>query len=114
MQEELRGYAAGRYIDRKMLATQLEYGRSLPWRLGVAAFGGVGEVGPELSQFDYKNLLPSGGIGPRFMLTSKFHVNLRRFCLVQQWQHLQHGVGRELLAFPARARITQEPPCLCA
>ena len=77
MQDELRGYTAGRYIDRKMIATQAEYRLALPWRLGVAVFGGLGEVGPKFSQFDLDNILLSGGVGPRFMLSSKYHLNLR-------------------------------------
>jgi Omp85 superfamily domain len=43
---ELRGYAAGQYIDRFMFATQLEYRVDLPKRFGVAVFGGVGEWPP--------------------------------------------------------------------
>jgi outer membrane protein assembly factor BamA len=35
---ELRGYQAGRYLDRYMFATQLEYRLFLRWRLGVVAF----------------------------------------------------------------------------
>jgi hypothetical protein len=76
-QDELRGYPAGRYIDQKMFATQAEYRLVLPWRLGVAAFGGVGEVAPSWSSFDTDNLLPSTGVGPRFTLSKKYHVNLR-------------------------------------
>lgn len=77
IQNELRGYPAGRYIDKDMLATQAEYRLSLPWRLGLAAFAGLGEVAPSFSKFDADNILPSGGIGPRFMLSGKYHVNLR-------------------------------------
>jgi hypothetical protein len=77
MQDELRGYPAGRYIDMKMLATQVEYRRTLPWRLGVAVFGGLGEVAPTFSGFNAENILPSAGVGPRVMLSSKYHVNLR-------------------------------------
>jgi hypothetical protein len=76
-QDELRGYTAGRYIDKKMLATQVEYRRDLRWRMGVAVFGGMGEVAPSFSKFDLENILPSGGVGPRFLLSSKYHVNLR-------------------------------------
>ena len=76
-QDELRGYPAGRYIDRTMFATQAEYRRVLPWRLGLAVFGGVGEVAPSWSKYDAQNLLPSGGVGPRFVLSRKYHVNLR-------------------------------------
>src|SRR5581483_11322574 len=43
---ELRGYTAGRYLDRYMFATQLEYRLVLPWRFGVVGFGGLGAVEP--------------------------------------------------------------------
>jgi hypothetical protein len=75
---ELRGYTAGRYIDRYMFATQLEYRLSLPKRFGVVAFGGVGEVVPGGSKaFRSSNLLPGGGGGLRFQLSKKYRVNLR-------------------------------------
>ena len=74
---ELRGYTAGQYIDRFMFATQLEYRIDLPKRFGVAVFGGVGEVAPSVGHFNYDNLLPSIGAGPRFILSKKYHVNLR-------------------------------------
>lgn len=75
---ELRGYVAGRYLDRYMVATQLEYRLSLPWRFGIVAFGGVGEVVPGGNQdFRRKNFLPSAGAGGRFQLSKKYHVSLR-------------------------------------
>jgi hypothetical protein len=75
---ELRGYVAGRYLDRHMVATQLEYRLSLPMRLGIVAFGGAGEVIPGGNQnFRRKTFLPSGGAGGRFQLSKKYHVNLR-------------------------------------
>jgi hypothetical protein len=77
LQGELRGYPAGQYIDEKMLATQVEYRLALPWRLGLSAFGGLGEVAPTFSAFRARDVLPSGGFGPRFKLSTKYHVNLR-------------------------------------
>jgi len=75
---ELRGYTAGRYLDRHMFATQLEYRLSLPKRLGLAGFAGVGEVVPGETQIlRSNNLLPSVGGGPRFVLSPKYHLNLR-------------------------------------
>lgn len=75
---ELRGYVAGRYLDRHMYAGQAEYRLSLPWRLGVAGFMGIGEVVPGPSQILRSNhLLPDIGGGPRFVLSPKYHVNLR-------------------------------------
>jgi Omp85 superfamily domain len=77
-QSELRGYTAGQYIDRHMFATQLEYRLSLPKRIGLAGFAGVGEVVPGASQFfRVDNFLPAVGGGPRFDLSTKYHVNLR-------------------------------------
>ena len=69
---ELRGYEAGRYLDRYMIATQLEYRVSLPKRFGLAAFGGIGEVVPGGKEiFRINNFLPSIGGGPRFELSPK-------------------------------------------
>jgi hypothetical protein len=77
MDNALRGYVPGRYIDRQMFATQLEYRLALPKRLGLVAFGGVGEVAPSVGKFNGENLLPAIGTGLRFLLNKKYHVNLR-------------------------------------
>ena len=91
---ELRGYTAGQYIDRFMIATQLEYRLDLPKRFGVAAFGGVGEVAPSVSKFNDDNLLPSIGAGPRFILSKKYHLNLRLdFAAGKNSQTWSMGVG---------------------
>jgi hypothetical protein len=75
---ELRGYVAGQYLDRHMFATQFEYRLSLPKKFGLGAFTGVGEVVPGASQFfRVDNFLPDVGGGPRYELSSKYHVNLR-------------------------------------
>lgn len=74
---ELRGYPAGRYLDRYMFATQLEYRLVLRWRLGVVGFGGVGAVAHDPGDFQGDQLLPAAGTGSRFLLSNKFHVNLR-------------------------------------
>jgi hypothetical protein len=74
---ELRGYTAGRYLDRYMFATQTEYRRVLLWRFGLVAFGGVGAVAPGASRFRANQFLPAGGTGVRFLLSKKDHVNLR-------------------------------------
>jgi hypothetical protein len=74
---QLRGYTAGRYLDEYMFATQVEYRVGLPWRLGLAGFGGIGGVAPEASKFRSKQFLPAGGTGIRFLLNKKFNVNLR-------------------------------------
>ena len=75
---QLRGYIAGQYLDRYMVATQLEYRLALPKRFGVVAFGGLGGVVSGGNQpFRTTNFLPGGGAGVRFELNKKHHVNLR-------------------------------------
>jgi Omp85 superfamily domain len=78
---ELRGYIAGQYFTRYSLATQLEYRLVLPKRFGLVVFGGLGGVIPAGSQplqmAQTSHFLPSGGGGLRFMLSKKYHVNLR-------------------------------------
>jgi outer membrane protein assembly factor BamA len=75
---ELRGYEAGRYLDRYMVATQLEYRLVLPKRFGLVAFGGIGGVAPGGRNFFRSNaILPAGGGGARFMLSKAYHVNFR-------------------------------------
>jgi hypothetical protein len=78
---ELRGYTAGQYFTRYMLATQLEYRLELPKRFGLVGFGGVGGAIPGGSQLFQRvqssHFLPSGGGGLRFQLDKKYHVNLR-------------------------------------
>jgi hypothetical protein len=76
---ELRGYVAGKYFDRFMAGTQVEYRLTLPKGIGLAAFGGLGGVIPGSNQFLFRNshFLPDVGGGPRYELSRKYHVNLR-------------------------------------
>lgn len=78
-QNQLRGYTAGRYFDRYMMTSQVEYRLSLPLRFGFAGFGGVGGVIPGQEQFlIHKALfLPNVGVGVRFALSKQYHLNLR-------------------------------------
>ena len=88
----LRGYSAGRFQDRRMLATQVEYRLRLPKlmgiglteRFGVVGFGGVGWVGRRLGDLAFNELLPGGGGGLRFRLTKKYPINFR----------IDYGIGR--------------------
>jgi hypothetical protein len=92
---ELRGYTAGQYLDRYMIATQAEYRLVLPKRLGVVAFAGIGEVIPGAGQlFRSSNFLPAGGGGLRFMVSKKYHVNLRAdFAAGRDSHALGLGIG---------------------
>lgn len=71
----LRGYTSGRYRDKQMLMTQLEYRLNLPGRHGMVFWGGVGAIADNVSAFSSNQLLPNGGVGYRFEV--KPRVNLR-------------------------------------
>ena len=74
---DLRGYTAGQFQNHRMFATQAEYRVELPWRLGLVGFGGVGGVERYWGDFRVKDLLPAGGVGLRFNLDKKNHINYR-------------------------------------
>jgi hypothetical protein len=89
---ELRGYVAGQYRDNMLLATQLEYRWQFYKRFGMVAFGGVGEVAPTVDEFDADDLLPSAGVGLRYMVAEKSRVNVS----------IDFAVGRDSYAFYSR------------
>tara|TARA_B100000768_G_scaffold163393_1_gene164648 strand:- start:1112 stop:2101 length:990 start_codon:yes stop_codon:yes gene_type:complete len=67
----MRGYYLGRYRDKHLMACQVEY-RMLPFsfakRWGASLFFAAGEVFNSDNNFQFKNLLPTGGAGLRFLL----------------------------------------------
>jgi hypothetical protein len=86
---DLRGYPGGRYQDRRMFATQLEYRLMFPsrgflGRFGVVAFAGVGAVGSKFTDIGFNDLLPAAGAGGRFRLLKKYPINFR----------VDYGVGK--------------------
>jgi hypothetical protein len=74
----MRGYYAGRYRDKNMMAFQVEY-RWVPvfWRLGLAAFAGLGDVADTLGHFDLGRFKYSYGLGLRFVVDPKQRLHLR-------------------------------------
>ena len=74
---ELRGYTAGRYLDRYMFATQLEYRLVLPWRWAWLPLAASAKLLPTATASAPISSCPPGGTGIRFLLSKKFHVNLR-------------------------------------
>ena len=74
--DSIRGYVAGQYRDEISITTQLEYRSKLYKRLGMVAFGGVGQVAPELGELTSDNILGSIGVGIRFMASEEAQVNL--------------------------------------
>lgn len=79
---DIRGYSAGRYQDRRMFATQGEYRFTIPktgflGRFGLVGFAGFGAVGPKFTDIGGGDLLPGGGAGVRFRLTKTNPINFR-------------------------------------
>ncbi|MFN4082779.1 MAG: hypothetical protein ACK4K9_04045 [Bacteroidia bacterium] len=76
----MRGYYLGRYRDNHLIATQAEY-RFLPFsfskRIGAAAFLALGSVQPEIKQFNFKEIKPTGGAGLRYLIFSSKDIFIR-------------------------------------
>ena len=91
---DLRGYTGGQFQNRRMFATQAEYRRELPHRLGVVAFAGVGSVARRWNEFRSDQFLPAAGAGLRFKLDKKNHINYRiDWAIGRAGQTLSIGVG---------------------
>ena len=76
-QNLLRGYYQGRYRDRHYVAAQAEY-RTPTWRrLGLAAFGGAGEVAPRLADLSLDGIHAAAGAGLRVLLNRQERLALR-------------------------------------
>ncbi|UOG75568.1 outer membrane protein assembly factor [Hymenobacter tibetensis] len=81
----LRGYYDGRYRDRQLVVAQVELRRQLFWRFNGVLFGGVGQVGNTLADFDEGGLKYTGGAGLRFKFNRRDRLNVR----------FDYGVGRD-------------------
>ena len=86
----MRGYKEGRFVDRDMFATQMEYRKNFKdSRLGLVGFIGAGDVYHNIDQFQFKNLKPNYGVGARFSIDKKENLNLR----------LDYGFGKNTSGF---------------
>ena len=74
---DLRGYTIGQFQDNQMFAVQGEYRLEITKRIGTVAFAGVGGVMPSLNAIAFDELLPSGGVGLRYVVAEKNHVAIR-------------------------------------
>jgi hypothetical protein len=91
---DMRGYPMGRYRDRRMLVGQAEFRQEIWWRFGASAFLGAGQVASSVSAFNWSNTKPGGGIGLRFAVAPKNHINMRVDYSVGQASHAWYvGIG---------------------
>lgn len=71
----MRGYYAGRYIDRNQIAAQAELRQHIYGRFGCVAWVGGGTVFPSFDELQWSDILPNYGLGLR--IEFKHNVNLR-------------------------------------
>lgn len=76
--EIMRGYQEGRFVDRDLLATQIEYRKNFKdSRFGLVGFVGTGNVYNNINEFQFKKLKPNYGAGVRFSIDKQENLNLR-------------------------------------
>jgi outer membrane protein assembly factor BamA len=79
----MRGYYAGRYRDRHILASQVEYRLPIYKRIGIVGFAGGGRVSDKVKNFSFRGIRYSVGGGLRIALKPADKLNLR----------IDYGVG---------------------
>jgi outer membrane protein assembly factor BamA len=75
--KRLRGYFEGKYRDKHLMIFQGEYRRPLFWRIGSAAFGGVGLVADSFNTLQTNHIRYNFGAGLRFQIDKAQKINIR-------------------------------------
>jgi hypothetical protein len=73
----MRGFYDGRFRDRQMVALQAEFRQHLFSRIGLVAFGSLGQVSERMDNFELDNLKRAIGGGLRLMLNRQQRLNIR-------------------------------------
>ena len=72
----MRGYYEGRFSDLNMVPFQVELRQKVWRRLGVAAWGGAGNVFHSFENFEWQQTLPNYGLGLRWELTKGINARI--------------------------------------
>jgi outer membrane protein assembly factor BamA len=75
--KRLRGQFEGEFRDKYAWQTQIEYRQEFLKNWGFAAFMGLGWVAPNWNSWQVKNQKLGSGVGIRYKLNKKDHVNIR-------------------------------------
>lgn len=75
--KKMRGFFEGRFRDKSLWMLQAEYRVALPWRFGVAVFGGMGSVAPRFDALPDQRVHLTYGAGARYRLSKKDPIHLR-------------------------------------
>lgn len=73
----MRGFYAGRFRDKDLLAMQAEYRKHLVGNRGLVLFAGAGKVSNSIDGINLKDLQHSLGFGFRRTISKQHHLNLR-------------------------------------
>lgn len=90
----MRGLYGGRFTDKCLVAGQTEFRQHLFWRLGVVAFGALGQVAHHPGGFALNGFHYTGGGGVRIALSQKEKLNLR----------VDYGIGKNSNALTLELR----------
>ncbi len=73
---DLRGYTSGKYRADQKYTLQAEYRWAFAKRFGLVAFAGFGYVADKMSEIQLKDILPSAGVGLRYMMIPDYRINI--------------------------------------
>ena len=73
---DLRGYSSGKYRGEQKYTLQAEYRRPLFKKVGAVVFGGFGWVADDISQIRLADILPSIGVGIRYLMIPVYGINV--------------------------------------
>lgn len=72
----MRGYYEGQFSDRNAVMLQLELRQRIWRQLGIAVWGGAGNVFHSFAEFRWRHTLPNYGIGLRWELKNRLNVRI--------------------------------------
>ncbi len=73
---DLRGYSSGKYRGEQKYTFQAEYRRPLIKKIGAVVFGGFGWVADDISRIRLAEILPSIGVGIRYLMIPAYGINV--------------------------------------
>lgn len=73
---DLRGYSNGKYRADQKYTIQGEYRWSFYKKFGMVAFAGVGWVADRMNEIRLEDILPSVGVGLRYMMIPQYRINI--------------------------------------
>ena len=73
---DLRGYTSGKYRADQKYTFQAEYRWTFAKKIGMVAFAGFGYIADKISEIQLKDILPSAGVGIRYMMIPEYRINI--------------------------------------